>query len=639
MMKKYSIFLCFISIIFGQISIDDMNKLSKSELDAIRSKLLSGEGLSSDSTEDQLMSSKNTTISDVQISSEEAPVSPDMYFGYDYFKRDINFFDNTPTPSDYKLGPGDELIISLWGETNSRENFIINKDGMIYYKNVGFINLSNKNLKEAESLLIEELSRIYSTLKDQESSTKLMLELGKLKSINVYFSGQIEKPGINLIHPFSDVFSALVQAGGVKRQGSLRNIQLIRNNNVISTVDFYSFFSNGKNNFSSTKILDGDVIHVPPISNRVKITGEIYNAGFFEMIGEESLQDLIFYASGTTAIAGSKALLEQILPVSKRTNDDSAKQSIIIKREEFSKTKLNNGDSVLITSIGESNTKVEIFGRVKFPGEYPASTSLKNVLDTAGGFNDSLYRKTILENEIIILRKDEKQFYSLEFITSYKESNNFNLVPGDKIFVYEDPFYENLLSVSVEGEVNKRGSFQLKKGMTVADAIKLAEGFTELANPEAITVTEVFTSLDDVGNEIEEKTQVNDANLDFELTDGSVVNILPLENVVSVVGNVYNPGLITFSKAKTVNKYINLAGGPKPNTLSTKIYVKRANGRIKKVTFFQGLGTLVKPGDTIVVPVDPDPTSFDITAFIADFATTLANIAAILVIVDNQSDN
>lgn len=638
-MKKYSIFLCFISIIFGQISIDDMNKLSKSELDAIRSKLLSGEGLSSDSTEDQLMSSKNTTISDVQISSEEAPVSPDMYFGYDYFKRDINFFDNTPTPSDYKLGPGDELIISLWGETNSRENFIINKDGMIYYKNVGFINLSNKNLKEAESLLIEELSRIYSTLKDQESSTKLMLELGKLKSINVYFSGQIEKPGINLIHPFSDVFSALVQAGGVKRQGSLRNIQLIRNNNVISTVDFYSFFSNGKNNFSSTKILDGDVIHVPPISNRVKITGEIYNAGFFEMIGEESLQDLIFYASGTTAIAGSKALLEQILPVSKRTNDDSAKQSIIIKREEFSKTKLNNGDSVLITSIGESNTKVEIFGRVKFPGEYPASTSLKNVLDTAGGFNDSLYRKTILENEIIILRKDEKQFYSLEFITSYKESNNFNLVPGDKIFVYEDPFYENLLSVSVEGEVNKRGSFQLKKGMTVADAIKLAEGFTELANPEAITVTEVFTSLDDVGNEIEEKTQVNDANLDFELTDGSVVNILPLENVVSVVGNVYNPGLITFSKAKTVNKYINLAGGPKPNTLSTKIYVKRANGRIKKVTFFQGLGTLVKPGDTIVVPVDPDPTSFDITAFIADFATTLANIAAILVIVDNQSDN
>ena len=114
--------------------------------------------------------------------------------------------------------------------------------------------------------------------------------------------------------------------------------------------------------------------------------------------------------------------------------------------------------------------------------------------------------------------------------------------------------------------------------------------------------------------------------------------MLPLENVVNVEGNVYNPGLITYAKAKTVNKYINLAGGPKPNTLSTKIYVKRANGRIKKVTLFQGIGTIVRPGDTIFVPVDPDPQDFDITSFIADIATTLANLAAILVIIDNQND-
>ena len=117
-----------------------------------------------------------------------------------------------------------------------------------------------------------------------------------------------------------------------------------------------------------------------------------------------------------------------------------------------------------------------------------------------------------------------------------------------------------------------------------------------------------------------------------------MVNVLPLENVVSVEGNVYSPGLVTYNKGKTVNKYINLAGGPKPNTLSTRIYVKRANGRIKKVTLLQGIGTIVRPGDTIVVPVDPNPQEFDITSFIADLATTLANIAAILVIIDNQND-
>ena len=141
-----------------------------------------------------------------------------------------------------------------------------------------------------------------------------------------------------------------------------------------------------------------------------------------------------------------------------------------------------------------------------------------------------------------------------------------------------------------------------------------------------------------MGEQIEEITQVNDATLDFELTNNSVVNVLPLENVVRVEGNVYSPGLVTYTKGKTVNKYINLAGGPKPNTLSTKIYVKRANGRIKKVTLFQGIGTIVRPGDTIFVPIDPDPSEFNVAAFTADILSVLTNIAAILVIVDNNND-
>ena len=142
----------------------------------------------------------------------------------------------------------------MWGETNSRERFIINKEGLIYYENIGFINLSNKTLEEAEGVLIEELAKVYSTLKNQNNPTKLMLELGQLKSINVYFSGQIENPGINLVHPFSDVFSAIVQAGGITNNGSLRKIQIIRSNKIIEVVDFYSFFTKGKDNFSKIRI-------------------------------------------------------------------------------------------------------------------------------------------------------------------------------------------------------------------------------------------------------------------------------------------------------------------------------------------------------------------------------------------------
>ena len=633
MIKKYVIFLSLLSVIFGQISMSDINRLSNDQLDSIRQEL-QGEAISENSD--------NTESIDIipEIVSIEPNTSSvdNLYFGYNYFKRDINFFDNIPTPSDFKLGPGDEVILSLWGETNSREQFVINKEGLIYYENIGFINLSNKTLEEAEVVLIEELANIYSTLKNQNNPTKLMLELGQLKSINVYFSGQIENPGINLVHPFSDVFSAIVQAGGITNNGSLRKIQIIRSNKIIEVVDFYSFFTKGKDNFSKIRILDGDVIHIPEFAIRVEVQGETLNQGFFELNEDESISDLISYTGGFSEKASSFAVLDMIIPLTERTSDDNARISMNINLKDSKNIKITNGTILNVLAIGDVETKVEIFGRVKSPGTYPASSNLKSTLDIAGGFNDPLYRKTIRDDEIVVLRKDKNQFYGLEFKIPYSESEKFNLIPGDRIFVYENTMYNNLLSISVEGEVNKRGSFQLKSGMTVQDAIAFAEGFSPLANKEAITVTEVFTSLDDAGNEIEQSTQVKDASLGFELTNGSVINVLPLENVVNVEGNVYNPGLITYSKGKTVNKYINLAGGPKPNTLSTRIYVKRANGRIKKVTLLQGIGTIVRPGDTIFVPVDPDPQAFDITSFVADIATTLANIAAILVIIDNQND-
>ena len=633
MVRKYIIFLSFISIAYAQISMSDINKLSNSQLDLIRQELSSKPALSDTASDIDIDKPSPATIN-IQSPSPSAS----SYFGYNYLKRTINFFDNIPTPPDFKLGPGDEIILSLWGETNSRENFLINKEGLIYYENIGFINLSNKNLKEAEAVLVEELSRIYSTLKDKENQTKLMLELGKIKSINVYFSGQIERPGINLIHPFSDVFSAIVQAGGVKQEGSLRQVQVIRNNKVISTIDFYSFFIDGKNNFSSTRILDGDVIHIPIVSKRAQIKGAISNPGFFELLDGESLADLIGYAGNLEANAASTITLDRLVPLSERLSDDNARVSIVTNVATASNTKLNDGDIVDVRGIDDVITKVQILGRVKSPGSYSSTLTLKEVLDLAGGFNDPIFRESIRDDEIVVIRKDANQFYGLEFKIPYSESNAFNLMPGDKIFVYEDSFYTNLFTVSVIGAVNKRGSFQLKSGMTIQDAIDLAEGFSPIANEEAITVTETFSSVDDDGNMLEQRNTVNDATLDFEPTNGSVINVLPLENVVNVEGNVYNPGLVTYKKAKTVNKYINLAGGPKPNTLSTKIYVKRANGRIKKVTFFQGIGTIVKPGDTIFVPVDPDPQEFDITAFISDIATTLANIAAILVIIDNQND-
>ena len=637
-MNKKILGLVFLSTFVFSQSLNDLKKISNQQLDAIKSELQSNATATIVESIDPVASN---IASPVSITSTAISIATEDYFGYNYFKKDVSFFDNIPTPADYRLGPGDEITISLWGENNSRENLTINKDGMIYYANIGFINLSNKTLESAELLLTEELSRIYSTLKDKDNSTKLMIELGTLKSINIYFSGHIENPGINLVHPFSDIFSAIIQAGGVNSQGSLREVQLIRNEKLVTTVDFYSFIMNGKNTFSNIKLIDGDVIHIPNVKKRVSISGEVNRPSAYELLSGESISDLITYASGFTSNASSSLILSQITPVEERSSDDNARTKIAINFKNKESIVLNNGDSIAIPSIPSVDLNVNIYGRVKSPGSYPgANTTLKNVLDIAGGFDDPIFRKTIRDDIITILRQDENQFYSKEIVVDYKSANQFILEVNDKIFIYEDINYKNNFTYRVEGQVFRPGTYSFgKESITVGEALSLAGGLTELTSERNLTVKQEFTGLDEEGNEFTNTETVNNITLDFEIGINSVIIASPFENVVRVEGNVYNPGLITYEKGAYLPRYIELAGGHKPNSLKRKVHIKRANGNIEqnnRITL--GLAKNIYPGDTIVVPVNPDPKEFDITAFISDLSTTLANIAAILLIVDNQTD-
>ena len=632
MKRKFFILTLFFYVLQAQVSISDINQIGNQKLDDLKQELMFQQNELNEVDE-----ANDVVSSPVKIVNENTEEIDNLYFGYNYFKSDINFFDNTPTPADFKLGAGDEIILSLWGETNLRERFVINKEGLIYYKNIGFINLSNKTVKEAESHLVNELSKIYSTLKDSENPTSLMIELGKLKSLNIYFSGEIAKPGVKLVHPFSDIFVALIQAGGVNIEGSLRNIQLIRDNKIVTLVDFYNFFSNGVNDFSNLRLIDGDIIHIPAIKNRVKIEGAVLRPGFYELLQSEELNNLIDYAAGLTPKASSVITIDTVKPIKERKSQDDIISSLnvdITKDKVF----LNNGDLVIAREVGESSSKVEIFGRVKVPGLYSASNmSLKDILNMAGGFDDPIFRKTIRE-DIVILRKDENQFYSKEFVVKYNDADSFSLNIDDKIFVYENINYRNSFTYRIEGEINKPGTYPLKKGITLQEAIDLAGGLTELATADNIVISQEFTNIDLDGNETSLTENVANAPLNFELSQNSVINIIPFENVVSVEGNVYNPGLVAFEKGMTMSNAIIQAGGYKPYSLKKRAYVKRANGEIDKANVFRGRTKRLLPGDTVFVPLNPDPTDFDLTTFIADISTTLANIAAILLIVDNQND-
>tara|TARA_B100000945_G_scaffold143104_1_gene114516 strand:- start:4900 stop:6795 length:1896 start_codon:yes stop_codon:yes gene_type:complete len=625
------ILVLFQSSLFSQVSASDLDRITNNQLDEIKKEL---------QNEPKLDVKKNDVESNaVTILQDNSQPINQEYYGYDYFKSEINFFDNIPTPTEFKLGAGDEIIISLWGETNLREKFIINKEGLIYYENIGFINLSNKTIEEAENLLVVELSKIYSTLNDLNNQTKLMVELGKLKSLNIYFSGEVSKPGIQLVHPFADILTAITQAGGVNNEGSLRNIQLIRKNNIIAVIDFYSFFIEGSNDFSNFRIIDGDTIHIPAINNRVKIEGSVLRPGFYELLPNENVNDLINYAAGLKPNASSIITIDTIIPFSNRKSQNNIVSSINIDLNVNNQTVLNNGDKVLIREAGLSSSKVEIYGRVKVQGEYSAiNMTLKDVLDFAGGFDDPIFRKTIVDDEIIILRKDDKQFYSQEIKSSYADADQVNLNIDDKIFVYEKINYRNSSTYRVEGEVNKPGTYPLKKGITVEQALERAGGLTSLSTFDNIVVSKEFTDIDEFDIKSTEIENVANVSLDFELTANSVIKVLPYENVVNVEGNVFNPGLVAFDRGMTMSQAIIQAGGYKPNSLKRRAYVKSANGEVNKASIFLGRVKRLNPGDTVVVPVDPNPDEFDITTFVADLSTTLANIAAILLIVDNQND-
>ena len=646
MHKQYIILVAFLSILVGQGSMRDLENTTNDRLDDIREQLKSNPLADTREIGDPSIEALSIEINREADELEAELSALSQYFGYGHFKRKINFFDNVPTPVDFKLGAGDEVILSLWGEVNLQEKFIINKDGSIFYDNIGFINLANKTIGDAEVLLRDKLSQTYSTIKDSENSTELMLELGRLRSVNVYFSGQISNPGIHIIHPFSDIFSAIIQADGVKVSGSLRNVQLIRNKEIVHTIDFYEFFQSGMADFSNIRILEGDIIHIPQIDRRSEILGAVEQPGMYELLPSDLLSDLIEYAGGYTVNAANSIEIHWVVPPAERTSMDDTLRDLSVSIEEAKGLSVPSGSTINVTSVSVMSTRVKVVGRVKNPGYYSATKTLKEVLDLAGGFSDPQYAPSIRTDEIQILRRDKSKFYSLEYKVSYEDGATFDLLPDDKIFVYEDSKFRNNNTVRIEGEVNKAGTFAFRKDMTVQDIIDLAEGFTPFANPKGVILFDEW-SPPLSPDELEEKgldhaptmaDRVVNISPGFIVAKNAFIKVLPLKNHVKITGAVYRPGLVTFKGPKSVKFYLNQAGGETSIAEFKDSYLVRANGKIVTLNRRNQNWVKVEAGDEIIIPTDMNPQQFNPTQFTSDIVSILTNLATIIFIIDSNSD-
>ena len=310
------------------------------------------------------------------------------YFGYDFFTRrdTVSFWENLPAPSNYLLGPGDEIVIYVWGETKFRQTYTITREGKIYDDKVGLMTLSGKTIEDASDYLYKQYSRVYSTLKGNSPSSYMDISLGTLKSINVNFVGEVKYPGVYPVHPFSTVITGLIQAGGVKTTGSLRSLEIKRDGIILETVDLYEYLIKGSLP-KNIQLRDQDIIVVPVRLSTITVDSAVVRPGIYESINGETIKDLLYYAGGLNPDASTRIDLKRILPFSGRKINQVNIENSYIDYSDAYLANVYDGDIITINKIFDSLREVEIIGQVKSPGKYNYFEGMKlnDLLNLGGG--------------------------------------------------------------------------------------------------------------------------------------------------------------------------------------------------------------------------------------------------------------
>ena len=412
-------------------------------------------------------------------------------FGHYLFRTDnLNFLPsfNIPTPKNYKLSAGDEIIVDIWGAVVKSISAEISPEGSIYIPDLGPVYLYGQTIQEAEKSLKTQLSKIYSGLQGEEQDTFIKLSLGRIKSVTVNVIGDVVNPGTFTLPSLSSIASVLHMAGGPNNMGSMRDIRLYRNNKLVATLDLYEYLMNG--NFEANlRLEDNDAIMVVPYKNMVKLTGAVKKPMKYELKDVETLSDLFTYAGGfsNNAYLGS-VQVDRIKPAN--VADGPTSETFNVLAQEFDTFKLQDGDAVVVRSVnGRFLNKVSIDGVVWRPGSYSLSDTLKTLkqlIIAAGGLREDAYLEKGYIYRYGADRNKEMLIFSLKNVILGSE--NIELKPDDHVYIYNVNELKPDYSVSISGEVNRAGKFEFRDGMTLGDLILMANGITDAATLEKIEV-------------------------------------------------------------------------------------------------------------------------------------------------------
>jgi protein involved in polysaccharide export with SLBB domain len=473
---------------------------------------------------------------------------------------------NIATPLNYRVGPGDELLLEVYGNNVFTQKLLVSREGMINVRYAGLLNANGTTIEALTNTVKTRLSKYIPSLSG--GSSKLQITLGAVRSINVSVVGAVKKPGSVTLPSLATLFNALYATGGPLDNGSFRNIELIRGNKKILEADLYDYLLKGDQSF----LQDNDLIRVPFAQHQVLLSGLCNRPGIYEFKPTDKVSNLLDFAGGFTAKAYRGRLTGT-------RNGILVKEIIDISADQFGQYSLNHGDSLHVDSLVDKYlNRVMVKGAIYKPGTYAWTNGLQlmDVIAKAAGLKEDAFLGRV--NILRTYENLEKENISVDLRPIIKGTASFELKNDDQVTVYSAYELKDQFTVAINGEVRNPGSFPYADSLTLQQLILLAGGFTDRSVPASIEVARQkkqvdITKADLPTSEIMAVALVTDLSkvgADFYLQPNDIITVKtdPSKKPqikVLINGQVLYPGAYVLeTRQDRLSKVLNRAGGLLP---------------------------------------------------------------------------
>lgn len=407
-------------------------------------------------------------------------------FGRNIFTdRNLSFEPNLdiPTPENYVLGPGDELIIDVWGTSENTVREIISPEGTIHVAGIGPIFLDGMSIQDAERSLRREFSKIYAAISGK--SVHIKLSLGGIRTIMINVMGEVQVPGTYRLSAFASVFHALYRAGGVSGIGSLRDIRVVRGGKEVACIDVYDYIMKGKLT-DDIRLSEGDVILIPPYENLVSISGKVKRPMAYEMKKGETITTLFSYAGGFTGDAYRDAIRLFRL-------NGKEKQIYNVGQDDYQSFVLTDGDELSVEAVLQRfSNKVEVRGAVYRAGVYQLDDSITGTVRQLISRAEGLRGDAFL-NRALLRREHEDLTHEMIPVDLKRMMagavSDLRLQKNDVLYISSVKDIEKEGTLSIYGDIRNPGDFPYVKNTSIQDLIVKAGGLLESASMVRIDVS------------------------------------------------------------------------------------------------------------------------------------------------------